>query len=87
MSGPSDPLSRARAVKARYEDDLMQRPGVVAVGVGLRKRGGEITGEIAIIVSVRAKRPPDHLDEAERLPDVLDGVPVDVQEVGDVAAL
>lgn len=86
MPSQEKQIARARAVKAKYEADLMARPGVVGVGIGLRQRSGELTNEVCIVVMVRRKVPSALLDEDERLPRSLEGVPVDVQEVGEVEA-
>jgi len=85
---PPDPaaIERARAVKAAHEDELMALPNVVAVGVGLRSTGGQITGEVAIIVSVVEKLPDEAIDPGERIPPEIDGVPVDVQQSGVISA-
>jgi hypothetical protein len=85
MMMSSDPLSRAREVKARHESDLLARPGVVGVGVGLRQRDGQITEQITIVVMVRRKRPPADLLPSDLLPTEIEGVPIDVQEAGDIA--
>jgi hypothetical protein len=77
-------LEQARAVKDRHTDALMRFPGVVAVGVGLRQVGGEYTPEVAIVVMVREKRPPDELAPEDIIPRELEGIPVDVQEAGDI---
>ncbi len=84
MSEPQ--TDRVSAVKAKYESELMARPGVVGVGVGLRQRGGERTDEVVIVVMVQKKLPPDQLPPNERIPPQLEGVPVDVQEVGNILA-
>ena len=81
----SDPLSHARDVKARHESDLLARPGVVGVGVGLRQRGGQITEQVAIVVMVRRKHPPTGLPPADLLPTEIEGVPIDVQEAGEIS--
>ena len=85
---PPDPaaVERARAVKAAHEDELMALPSVVAVGVGLRSTGGQITGEVAIVVSVVEKLPVEAIDPDERIPTEIDGVPVDVQQSGVISA-
>ncbi|MGH2625729.1 MAG: hypothetical protein ACRDHY_03655 [Anaerolineales bacterium] len=61
-------------------------PNVVGVGVGLVRRGGEKTGQVGIIVMVSQKVPAAQLAPADLIPRRLDGVPVDVQEVGEVVA-
>jgi len=59
---------------------------VVGVGVGLRTRGGRRQREVALVVMVRQKVPRTMLAEADVLPAEIDGVPVDVVEVGDISA-
>ncbi|MCS6909661.1 MAG: hypothetical protein NZM11_03720 [Anaerolineales bacterium] len=80
-------VQRAIAVKRRHEASLLRLPNVVAVGVGRRVRGGAFTDEICIIVSVRKKMPAAQLDCRDLIPTMLDGVPVDVVETGEIAAL
>jgi hypothetical protein len=82
MAEERDPAARAQAVKARYEQELMNYPGVVGVGVGLRRRGGRLEEQVCIVVMVREKRHAADLSPDELLPGELDGVPVDVQETG-----
>ena len=80
------PIARVRAVKAAYEKMLLSKPNVVGVGVGLRRRGGQLTDQVCIVVSVRVKVPRDQLDPADRIPAELEGIPVDVQAVGEFRA-
>lgn len=77
-------LEEARAIKERHANALMRYPGVAAVGVGLRQVGGEYTPEVAIVVMVREKRPLAALAPEDILPRELEGIPVDVQEAGDI---
>jgi hypothetical protein len=79
---PEDPVDRAQAVKEKYEPQLLNYPGVVGVGVGLRSRGGELGEQVCIVVMVQKKQPASALPPDELLPTELDGVPVDVQESG-----
>lgn len=79
-------LERALAVKRAYTDELMRKPNVVAVGVGYRRRGGGVTQEPAIIVSVIRKQVANELGPDDLIPTELDGVPVDVQETGVISA-
>ena len=77
---------RAQRVKAAHEAELLAKPNVVGVGIGLRERDGARTNTVAIVVLVARKLPrhmlrPDEIIEAE-----IDGVPVDVQEVGKLTA-
>ena len=84
-SGPAE-FTRAQAVRQAHEADLMARANVVGVGVGLRTRGGRREHEVAIVVMVREKVPRTMLAESDVLPGEIDGVPVDVVEVGEISA-
>lgn len=75
-------LARVRAVKAAYEKELLRKANVVGVGIGFRQQAGKLTGELAIIVSVTHKVPPEDLDPQDRIPSEIEGVPVDVQAIG-----
>jgi hypothetical protein len=79
-------FARAQAVRQAHAAELMSRANVVGVGVGLRTRGGHREREVAIVVMVRQKVPRTMLAEADVLPGQIDGVPVDVVEVGEIAA-
>lgn len=79
-------MERIRAVKSAYESRLLGMANVVGVGIGFRMKGGELTGEPAIIVSVSDKLPPEQLRSGEVIPAELEGVPVDVQAVGRLLA-
>jgi len=77
---------RAVAAKQAHEAELLRKANVVGIGIGLRSARGVQTGEVALIVLVRRKIPPSQLAAEDRIPAQLEGVPVDVQEVGDVTA-
>jgi hypothetical protein len=79
---PHSDFQRAAQVKERYEQSLLAKENVVGVGVGIRKHGGEYTGEVALIVMVRRKLPASQVPPEDLLPEEIDGIPVDVQEVG-----
>jgi hypothetical protein len=79
-------LDRLRAVKTAYETDLMRKAHVVGVGIGLRQIGGKPTGEPAIVVSVVQKIPSSQLAPGDVIPRELEGMPVDVQAVGELRA-
>ena len=69
----ADPIEQ---VQERHERELMATPGVVGVGIGERR------GNPVLLVMVRERTP-----EVERLPRQIEGVPVEVELVGDVEAL
>ena len=88
----TDPLNHAQEarlmeVRARHEADLMRYPNVVGVSDGVRMTGGIPTGERCIVVFVERKVPRTELDDRDRLPRELEGVPVDVVESGQTVPL
>lgn len=77
---------RARLVKNEYEKMLLAKANVVGVGVGLTQRGKTTTGQIGLVVLVSRKLPLTMLAEEDIIPREIDGVQVDVQEVGAIRA-
>jgi len=89
---PSDPavpalIDRAEAVRRAHESELLARANVVGVGIGLRRAHGAHTDQVAVIVLVTRKVPRSQLAPKDIIPSQIEGVPVDVQEVGDIKAL
>lgn len=84
----TSPLSshddRIAQVLARHEAALLGRANVVAVAEGIRTRDGRPTGERCLVVYVSRKRPAKRLAAADLLPRQIDGVPIDVVEVGSI---
>lgn len=80
------PYEKARHVRQAYRDTLMSMPNVIGLGIGYRKVGGQMTDEIALIVMVEKKLPASQLRRADIIPNEIEGVPVDVQEVGQIRA-
>jgi hypothetical protein len=85
--GDNPEMSRILAVKQKYERTLLRKKNVVGLGVGLREKEGQVTDEVVLTVLVRQKEPADQLQPQDRIPAELDGVPVDVKEVGTLRAL
>jgi hypothetical protein len=86
MSDEQERTLRAVQVKQLHEPALLAKANVLGVGVGLRQRSGMSETEVAVVVLVRRKIPAAQLAPQDRIPSEIDGVPVDVQEVGDVQA-
>jgi hypothetical protein len=82
----SDEMRRIRAVKDKHEAALLRKKNVVGVGIGLRQVDGQLTEQLALTVLVRRKQPASELAWRDQIPAELDGVPVDVQEVGTLSA-
>jgi hypothetical protein len=80
-------IERTRAVKARHEKDLLSKANVVAVGVGFREQGGQVSDQVCIVVSVRRKVRLDELSPGDIIPQEIEGVPVDVKVTGEIRAL
>lgn len=65
----------------------MRYPNVVGVGEGICTKRGKPTGERCLVVFVERKVPPAKLAKDESLPSRIEGVSVDVVEVGKIEAL
>lgn len=84
MSEPSEESrtrSRIRPVKERVEDDLVAQPGVVGVDIAEKETEGRRTGELSIVVFVEKKRPMEDVPADQQVPEQIEGVPTDVQEL------
>lgn len=91
MNAPGEenlsPTHKASQVKRAHQAELMAKANVVGVGVGFRQVGGQRTETVALVVMVSRKLPATQLAPQDILPREIEGVPVDVQEVGEVKAL
>jgi len=76
-------LTKASTVKKKYEKILLSKKNVVGVGIGFK----ENTMQVVIVVNVRKKVSRFFLNRQELIPDSLEGVEVDVVEVGTMQAL
>lgn len=80
----SDPaLERARQISRTHSEELLAKPNVVAVGVGYQ---GSSKSALTLVVMVKRKLPLSALAEDEIVPSEIDGLPVEVREVGEVSA-
>lgn len=86
LTDHSQMMEKAQAVHARYGAIIMSVKHVVGIGIGYAMRDGMMTDEVALVVMVDQKHPPDSISPLDVLPDQLDGVRVDVQEVGTFSA-
>jgi hypothetical protein len=73
--------------KAKNLHLILSKPNVVGVGTGYRQRQGMRTDELCVVALVRQKVPRAGLATGALVPDVVDGVPTDVLQVGEVRAL
>ena len=79
-------FERVKTVKDAYTAELMSKANVTGVGIGFRQQGGQRTDSMALIVMVERKLPRSQLSAKDLLPEMIEGVPVDVQEVGGIGA-
>lgn len=79
-------VERASEIRTAYEADLLGRANVIGVGVGYRHKRGKPTQEVALIVMVRKKVPHVELAPQDVIPASIEGVPVDVREMGELDA-
>ena len=86
MASNSSLLEKVKRVKRAHEKMLLAKPNVVGVGIGFRIQDGQQTEKIAIIVMVSIKLPAVQLKATELIPTEIEGVPVDVQERGEIRA-
>ena len=86
MPGETLSFDKVRAVKRAHEKMLLSKPNVVGVGVGFRVQAGQRTDSLAIVVMVNRKLPANQLTDDDLFPDEIEGVPVDVQERGELRA-
>jgi hypothetical protein len=70
------------AARDHAVEQLLPLPGVTAVGIGGRERGGEPLDEIVLRVYVEIKKPVEEIPSDQLIPDAIDGVPTDVAEMG-----
>ena len=74
-------------LKRKHADHLLGKENVVSVGVGFREMSGVRTEQVCIVAGVEKKLPGIALPTIQQLPVHLEGVKVDVQEVGKIKAL
>lgn len=70
----------------RFQFELLAKSGVVGVAIGYREVRGEITDEMSLVALVQQKMPIEALTADDLVPREVDGVPVDVFEVGYIQA-
>ncbi len=82
MSDHQKTIQRIQAVKVKHEAELMAKANVVGVGIGFRQQQQTRTDDVVLVVMVEKKLPRAQLNPTDIIPGQIDGVPVDVQEVG-----
>jgi hypothetical protein len=73
--------------QASFESQILAKPNVVGVAVGLKEAEGIWTDTMALVVLVQQKLPLTALSASDRVPREIDGIQTDVYEVGVLRAL
>lgn len=71
-----------RKIKERYAQKLLLFPNVVGVGIGTKIINGISTERKCVKIYVQKKVSKSKLQKNELIPQKLDGVETDVQEIG-----
>jgi hypothetical protein len=80
-------MAEVKAIKDKYQTALLKKANVVGVGIGYRERDGQMTDQVALTVMVKKKVPLSQLDAKDVIPPEIEGVMLDVKEVGEIRAL
>ena len=80
-------IEEIRAVKDRHEEGLLKKKNVVGLGIGYKEVEGQETEQLSLVVMVRKKESPSQLDATDLIPSEIEGIPLDVKEVGEIVAL
>ena len=76
-----EPTERARAIRHKYEDLFWRQPNVHGVGIGaIEDENGEETEQTGFRIYVTEKVDQNTLSPEDRIPDCLEGVPVQIIE-------
>lgn len=81
---PNEEISQ---VKENSKESILAKENVVGVGVGYKSKGGVQTNDLAVVVLVSQKLPLVALPPETILPKSINGVNLDVIEVGIIRAL
>lgn len=76
----------AEATARAATDEQFGLENIIGVGVGLKESAGGLTGDLAVKVYVREKLPLSRVNSAFAVAETMDGVPTDVEEVGEIVA-
>ena len=74
------------SVMQAHKGELLSKPNVVGVAIGYRQTSSLPTETLALVVMVTHKVPQSALSPEDQIPSSLEGIPIDVQEVGEISA-
>lgn len=79
--------AQIRQTKELHTEAILAKPNVVGVGTGYKVKRGQRTDQLCVVTMVSRKMPLAGLPTEALVPKTVDGVPVDVIEVGHLRAL
>ena len=71
----------------KYTPEILQKRGVVTVGLGTKWTGGKNTGKEALVVGVKEKLPVSLLAAEDVIPTEVKGLVTDIWQVGEIKLL
>ena len=74
-------VERASAIRHKYEDLFWRQPNVHGVGIGIiEDENGQYTDRAGFVIGVTEKVDQSTLRPEDRMPNCLEGVPVQIEE-------
>lgn len=74
-------VERAEAIRHKYEDMFWRQPNVHGSGIGIiEDDSGNATDRAGFVITVTEKVDQSTLPSEDRIPDCLEGVPVQIVE-------
>lgn len=80
-------LVRVQEIKAKHEEQLLQKPNVIGVAMGFKQVQGKETPDLCIVTLVERKVAEKDLKKDQIVPKSYEAVKTDIQEVGRIEAL
>lgn len=80
-------LCDIKTIKKSQEFGFLKKANVNAVSIGYKKVQGKETPQLCIVVGVSKKLPENQLCQNDIITKSLDGVPIDIVELGNIKAL
>ncbi len=82
----SNSINDIKQLISEVRGDLLNKPNVVATGVGYKVSGGKKTEDLSIICSVENKKLKKSFTTDELIPTSIQNVPLDVHPIGVISA-
>ena len=74
-------VEKARAIRDKYEDLFWRQPNIFGVGIGLiADESGQLTDRAGFVIRVTKKVDQSKLPASDRIPDVIEGIEVQIRE-------